>query len=618
MKKLILLFLAIFFANFVSAGNICCPKGCSSSTAVGTDGVTYQLKCCSAAGTPEQQGTAYLGCLGSDAKSYCLGDYWGDCFKCDYVGGKYKWVQQPSSCGECKDCVSVVDGNGRAIEPKSYCDFKYHPTLGIPYKCELGTTDCLVEGQVAEHPAPDNSNYYCCGLNQSGGYETGATNKDANYFTDYDLQQRYTGVYEKGVDERFVDKDGDKLYDQDSNDPYIEENIDDGAEAGIQTPAGASFILPVPDICDIEITPIDCSDGKDNDGDGKCDTGNCGNGMPADPDCAKENCVSCGFWPFCWKEKCETGFYRSSTGFGSCNYGGGLISPCCDDSDNDNICDAEDNCDRNSNGNEPLDNVDYNNDGDKLDNQNDVDNDGIGDACDDCPSVMQSETALSADSTKLCTASGELDCLDGSKCQMMNIGEEFFCNGNIWVNKYSCENFGDCFFAGDKEYYWIDNKDKICDLTTPQLIDTDNSDIVCELLEDGTQNGCNMREETVCWDNDASGANTKCCGDDGASDTWTDSQNKACFEGKFYMDADDLPELCELFIPATTEGGCDIHNEFGCWSNDKCCGDDADETWSYSTSNIIDDILPPSGCYNGKWFDRAGVPVTYYELSIIP
>ncbi len=332
--------------------------------------------------------------------------------------------------------------------------------------------------------------------------------------------------------------------------------------------------------------------------------------MPAEPNCAAEICSGCG-WPVCGEEACE-GAYKSSTGTGSCHYDtSGFFPKCCDDSDSDNICDSKDNAPKDPNGNEILDNIDYNNDGDMLDNQNDADNDGIGDVADDCPTIKQSESILSDDKKELCTAGGEITCLT-NKCDIDDDGEEFFCDGNTWISINQC--YG-CFYSNDIEYYWIDNYDKICDLTNENLIETDSDPDVCEFLEAGIQGSCE-EGETGCWDDDASGANTQCCGDDGDSDTWIASNNQACSNGLFYTDADDLAILCEL-VSSGVQGDCNNHNEVGCWYDNKCCGDDdVGESWTYSTNDRIDDILLDAVCYNGKWFVRTNARVTYYEILI--
>lgn len=627
MKKLFLLFLIIIFASFVSA-SICCEQGCYPDTQEG-----YDLKCCTDADDPNN-GTAYLGCKGSDLNSYCLNDILGDCLECRHNGVNYYWADISSTtCGACKHCEY---GGSITVPDESTCEFDDN------YICIGGVDTCLAEGEI--------SGDYCCksdgnavtGKPTCAPYTSGnscfygstSSCSSANGWEcttpSEDPAVNYVGCHTTGY---LDDMDTPEITTDDTC--YYTDRVVSCTQTGWQCTSGEHCVVGscdgqpdsdgdgLPDVCDTETEDLDCIDFRDNDGLDGCDVtgGNCckdtsGNGvcepeeyseMPAEPDCAAEICSECK-WLFCSKQTCE-GAYKSSTGTGSCHYRGGLTHVCCDDSDSDNICDSDDNCHSNANGNEPLDDIDYNNDGDKLDNQNDADNDEIGDECDLCPTIKQSESILSEDNTKLCTAGGEITCLDSKKCDIINVGEDFFCDGSIWISINQC--FG-CFYSEDIEYYWIDNYDKICDLTTPRLILTDESEIVCELLEAGIQNGCE-EGETGCWDNNvAFDTYTKCCGDDADDDNWVDDNDNACFNGIFYTDPDGPVSLCELiadYRDVCTHG-------FSCWSNDKCCGDDAGESWVYSTNNRIDDILFGAGCYNGKWYARANIPVTYYEILI--
>ncbi len=621
MKKLFLLFLVILFVSFVSA-SICCSGGCDEDTAT-IYGLTYNLKCC--------DNNAYMGCGDYNLDSYCKGDILG-CLECKNSTivnppfGTYYW--NAFNCGACKICgVAYGQQGGYDLPISSGCVFDTDPVSGFQYHCIGGVSTCLIEG--------GNSSEYCC---KSDG--TAHTPKppcapyiqgNSCYYgstpqclastgwscTAYleDTVPDYTGCYTKG----YLDSMG--TPDTSDDRCYYTNRVVDCVQTGWQCTSGAYCVTNggcfgqpdsdgdnIPDVCDTETEDPDCLDKIDNDGNGNCDVNgdNCcqdinGNGacepeeytsMPADPNCAAEFCSECK-WPFCSEATCE-GVYKPSTGSGSCYYKGGFIKPCCDDSDNDNICDSSDNC--------PWDN---------NPSQGDNDGDGVGDLCDTCPNIAYPPNPLSVNSDILCTGSEEITCSGAIKCRIVDVGEQFFCDGSIWISRNLCT---DCFFFQDVEYYWIDNYDKICDLTTPQMILTDDSDTVCEFLVSDVQNGCDDGE-TGCWDIYASGANTKCCGDDSVSDTWVDSNNEACYEGTFYTDPDDLDLLCELLNPGT-QGDCDTHEEIGCWdsASSKCCGDDTDETWIYSTNNKIDDILVEQGCYKGKWFVRTQASVTYYEI----
>jgi hypothetical protein len=74
--------------------------------------------------------------------------------------------------------------------------------------------------------------------------------------------------------------------------------------------------------------------------------------------------------------------------------------------------------------------------------------------------------------------------------------------------------------------------------------------------------------------------------------------------------------LCEAVEPGEQED-CG-HGEAGCWADiaKECCGDQADETWDYSTNKKISDVLVSETCYKGKWHNKEMADVTLYKLDI--
>jgi len=139
-----------------------------------------------------------------------------------------------------------------------------------------------------------------------------------------------------------------------------------------------------------------------------------------------------------------------------------------------------------------------------------------------------------------------------------------------------------------------------------------------------------------CWDSDATVSppdDRSCCGDDG-SECWLDDNNHGCCEidvggGKiaYVTDVDISLGLCYQLgeVDGIGSGSCSYHGDTYCWvgghtpkeeENKNCCGDDTDETWSYTTNSDLDDILVTQTCYDEYWKLRDSVSLTYYYISV--
>ena len=128
-------------------------------------------------------------------------------------------------------------------------------------------------------------------------------------------------------------------------------------------------------------------------------------------------------------------------------------------------------------------------------------------------------------------------------------------------------------------------------------------------LEDGTS-ACEPGESCSCDDCDA-------MQDSCESGLFCDYTAGLCSD-----EADLSSTLCEA-LALGTQGVCDAHGEKYCWSPSpsikalgRCCGDDEEETWAYSTQYGLEDILVEGTCYSGEWYERESGGITYY--GIIP
>ncbi|HZX44694.1 MAG TPA: hypothetical protein VFF28_03335, partial [Candidatus Nanoarchaeia archaeon] len=120
------------------------------------------------------------------------------------------------------------------------------------------------------------------------------------------------------------------------------------------------------------------------------------------------------------------------------------------------------------------------------------------------------------------------------------------------------------------------------------------------------------------------GGNGGCCGDDGLNECWLDSNANACCYYKnasavaYLTDPDDSMGYCLLLGYNKTKvsaGACDNGDTY-CWDevSQNCCGDEMNETWSYSTSRKIGDVLVNETCYNGRWTLISKKETTYFDL----
>ena len=114
-----------------------------------------------------------------------------------------------------------------------------------------------------------------------------------------------------------------------------------------------------------------------------------------------------------------------------------------------------------------------------------------------------------------------------------------------------------------------------------------------------------------------------CCGDD-TDECWIDGKSNACCYYRnlskivYLTDPDDSVDYCLLLGENKTgvSAGYCTNGESYCWdsNSEQCCGDDPDETWEYSTSYYIRDILVNETCYHGNWSVVKERKTTYYNL----
>ncbi len=163
----------------------------------------------------------------------------------------------------------------------------------------------------------------------------------------------------------------------------------------------------------------------------------------------------------------------------------------------------------------------------------------------------------------------------------------------------------------------------LCNIPGP-----DESYFVCELKEENYQGNCSKQGDHWCWDSNV--GDGECCGD-GMNDKWVDYLNNSCCQESsgryvFQNDADYSSCFCNVMgekFKGTDAEVCDIINEMFCWSSTispkdtgRCCGDDKDEIWNYSSSLHLDDVLVRETCYKNSWRKRSELNyIWYYDLS---
>ncbi|MFH1510155.1 MAG: hypothetical protein ABIF10_00560 [Candidatus Woesearchaeota archaeon] len=206
--------------------------------------------------------------------------------------------------------------------------------------------------------------------------------------------------------------------------------------------------------------------------------------------------------------------------------------------------------------------------------------------------------------TARCTGGG------GSYCQdnIIDAGEE--CEGTDFGTVTGCTDF-DSFTTGYLECRYCQFDTSGCTSYEPLI--TDNDQDICEMLHPGTQGLCDENLETGCWDqNSLSAEYGQCCGDDGTQDSWIDSLGFGCSNGVFYTDPDGAYFLCDYYY---NNGYC-THGETQCWGYNGCCGDDEEETWTYTSNTTMQKLLVNATCYEGRWYERQSGSVTYYNLKV--
>ena len=197
------------------------------------------------------------------------------------------------------------------------------------------------------------------------------------------------------------------------------------------------------------------------------------------------------------------------------------------------------------------------------------------------------------------------------------------------------------------------NSDSVCDITEScgcadcnNLQDSCEAGLVCDynagictdgppcpkgtaLCEDGScKSDCtNNGGDASCLTEGESGT-AACDPGEGCSCDDCDTMQDSCENGLFCdyttglcSDEDDLSStLCEATAPGI-QGICDAHGERYCWSPSpsiralgRCCGDDEEETWDYSTQYYLEDVLVRGTCYKGEWYERESGGIIYYGI----
>jgi hypothetical protein len=89
-------------------------------------------------------------------------------------------------------------------------------------------------------------------------------------------------------------------------------------------------------------------------------------------------------------------------------------------------------------------------------------------------------------------------------------------------------------------------------------------------------------------------------------------------------DADTSQAYCEYVNPAATQATCE-DSEVGCWANSvaatseytdqtKCCGNNNDEIWLYTSDTYNSLYTNKDTCYEEKWYESTPSPVTFFHI----
>lgn len=211
------------------------------------------------------------------------------------------------------------------------------------------------------------------------------------------------------------------------------------------------------------------------------------------------------------------------------------------------------------------------------------------------------------DTSKCLTGAGA-ECGNGK----IDAGEE--CESGVAITK-GCSDF-DSFSTGTLSCE--DCRFSTAGCTSYKVYDPDKNPEVCEALAPGFQGSCDTQDEAGCWsENSMSADYGKCCGEDGALDTWVNKTGIAgCKNGRWCLDADCLLELCGRLTGSPK--ACVDSGQTKCWAanEQQCCGDDTAESWTYATNKTLDHILVGATCYNSKWYVTTADDsrVTFYSL----
>ena len=190
-------------------------------------------------------------------------------------------------------------------------------------------------------------------------------------------------------------------------------------------------------------------------------------------------------------------------------------------------------------------------------------------------------------------------------------GEE--CDG---TPDKECKDFSEVYIYGITDC--ADCKIITAGCTKDKPVDPDGKPGLCEAIALGEQGVCDETGQIGCYTKDSG---RKCCGDDGAKDTWIDGSN-ACEGGKYCTDTSCSSLLCSHTDDPSLVKICNTKDEHDCWAADqkRCCfttpSDPEKDTWlEYRSNETLDKVLVLGTCLHGHWYDRDKANTTLYAIT---
>ena len=204
------------------------------------------------------------------------------------------------------------------------------------------------------------------------------------------------------------------------------------------------------------------------------------------------------------------------------------------------------------------------------------------------------------------------DDIDDNWCGSVSSTTSKACNSGYYVNMDNEDDIAACLCA--LGYSDPSSADYGCGLTYSDCFYYEATSGCCgddgvgELECYGTSDGCidgNFyddldTQQTLCadcanggWSSTATGTNTPCCGDDGASDSWCGTED-ACFSG-VYQSGGEAGCGCLIYGDQATDT-CSVNGQTDCWDGVGCCYD--------VTSNWCTGIDDTYACHEGVWYNE--------------